>query len=347
MKIAAGMQCGAGGVKSQSMLALTSHRKAALRAVQIERQGLFALEEALGRAEEGALGAAFEEAVRVLAEAPGRVIVSGMGKAGHIARKIAATFASTGRPANFVHPAEASHGDLGMIQAGDVVLCFSWSGETAELAAIITYTRRYRIPLIAVTSNAESTLGREADIRLILPDAQEACPHGLAPTTSTTMQLVLGDALAMALLEVKGFTATDFGVFHPGGKLGARLTLVRDVMHKGDAIPRVGRTARMAEAVVEISQKRLGCVCVVDEEGRLAGIITDGDLRRGMPSNLMEAAVADIMTRSPQAIDPDALAAEALSLLSEKKILVLPVIDEDRRVAGIVHLQDLLRLGAA
>jgi arabinose-5-phosphate isomerase len=330
------------------MLALTSHKKAALRAVQIERQGLFALEEALGRPEDGALGAAFEEAVRVLAEAPGRVIVTGMGKPGHIARKIAATFASTGRPASFVHPAEASHGDLGMIQAGDVVLCLSWSGESAELAAIITYTRRFQIPLIAVTANPESALAREADIRLVLPDAQEACPHGLAPTTSTTMILVLGDALAMALLEVKGFTATDFGIFHPGGKLGARLVFIRDVMHKGEDIPRVGLGARMAEAVVEISQKRLGCVCILDDEDRLAGIITDGDLRRhSMRSDLWEAPVAEIMTRAARTIDPDALAAEALNVLSEKKILVLPVIDEDRRVAGIIHLQDLLRLGAA
>ena len=329
------------------MLALTSHKKAALRAVQIERQGLFALEEALGRAEAGELGAAFEEAVRVLAEAPGRVIVSGMGKSGHIARKIAATFASTGRPATFVHPAEASHGDLGMVQAGDVVVCLSWSGETAELAAIITYTRRYQIPLIAVTANADSTLGREADIRLVLPDAQEACPHGLAPTTSTTMQLVLGDALAMALLEVKGFTATDFGIFHPGGKLGARLVFIRDVMHKGEDIPRVGLGARMAEAVVEMSQKRLGCVCVLTEDQHLAGIVTDGDLRRHMRSDLMDAPVAEIMTRTPSAIAPDALAAEALSLISERKILVLPVVDEDRQVLGIVHLQDLLRLGAA
>ena len=329
------------------MLALTSHRKAALRAVQIERQGLVALEEALARAGAGELGAAFEDAVKVLAEAPGRVIVSGMGKSGLVARKIAASFASTGRPAHFVHPAEASHGDLGMVQTGDVVLCLSWSGETAELAAIITYTRRYKIPLIAMTASADSTLSREADIRLVLPDALEACPHGLAPTTSTTMQLVLGDALAMALLEAKGFTAQDFGVFHPGGKLGARLVFVRDVMHKDEQIPRVGFEARMAEAVVEMSQKRVGCVCVLDHDQRLAGIITDGDLRRHMRSDLMDAPVGDVMTRTPLAIDPDAIAAEALNLISEKKILVLPVIDEDRRVVGIVHFQDLLRLGVA
>ena len=329
------------------MLALTSHKKAALRAVQIERQGLFALEEALGRTDKGELGAAFEEAARVLAEAPGRVIVSGIGKSGHIARKIAATLASTGRPANFVHPAEASHGDLGMIQAGDVVVCLSWSGETAELAAIVQYTRRFRIPLIAITARPDSSLGREADIKLILPQAQEACPHGLAPTTSTTMQLVLGDALAMALLEAKGFTANDFGIFHPGGKLGARLLFVRDVMHKGEDIPRIGLEARMAEAVVEITQKRVGCVCVLDEEERLAGIVTDGDLRRHMRSDLMDAPVVDVMTRTPRTIEADALAAEALSVVSEKKILVLPVVDDNLKVVGMVHLQDLLRLGVA
>jgi arabinose-5-phosphate isomerase len=328
------------------MSAPTSHKKAALRAVQIERRGLLALEEALDRAGDGELGAAFDEAAQILAEATGRVIVSGIGKSGLIARKIAATFASTGRPAAFVHPAEASHGDLGMIQAGDVVVCLSWSGETAELADIIQYTRRYRIPLIAITSNPDSSLGREADIRLVLPQAQEACPHGLAPTTSTTMQLVLGDALAMALLEAKGFTARDFGVFHPGGKLGARLLFVRDVMHQGEQIPWVGLAARMAEAVVEISQKRVGCVCVLDSEGRLAGIITDGDLRRHMRSDLMDAAVSEIMTRSPRTIEADALAAEALELISHR-ISVLPVVDDDRKVVGVVHFHDLLRRGVA
>jgi arabinose-5-phosphate isomerase len=292
------------------------------------------------------LGAAFEEAVKLLAEAPGRAIVSGIGKSGLIARKVAATFASTGRPASFVHPAEASHGDLGMIQAGDVVMCLSWSGETAELADIIQYTRRYRIPLIAITADPESSLARQADIRLVLPQAQEACPHGLAPTTSTTMQLVLGDALAMALLEAKGFTARDFGVFHPGGKLGARLVFVRDVMHQGEQIPRVGLNARMAEAVVEITQKRVGCVCVVDGEGRLAGLVTDGDLRRHMRSDLMDAPVADIMTRAPRTIESDALAAEALELISHN-ISVLPVVDDDGKVIGVVHFHDLLRRGVA
>ena len=318
----------------------------ALRTLEVARQGLSSLEAALTSAGAQSLGPAFGEAVKTMAEAPGRVIVTGMGKSGHIARKIAATLASTGRPATFVHPAEASHGDLGMVQNGDVVLAISWSGETAELAAIITYTRRYRICLIGMTSDAESTLGREADIRLTLPQVQEACPHGLAPTTSTTMQLVLGDALAIALLESKGFTALDFGVFHPGGKLGAKLMLVRDVMHKGERIPRVSVDAKMSAAVVEISSKRFGCVGVFDADQRLVGLITDGDMRRHMSSDLMDRPVTEIMTRSPITIDPDALVAEALEVLSHK-ISVLPVVEDDKTVVGIVHLHDLLRLGAA
>jgi arabinose-5-phosphate isomerase len=336
---------GAGAI-TLAMLDSSSHKKAALRAVQIEREGLAALENALAENGPDGLGAAFDQAVRLMAEAPGRVIVSGMGKSGHVARKIAATLASTGRPAAFVHPAEASHGDLGMVQSGDVVVCLSWSGETRELAAIIDYTRRFRIPMVAVTASPDSALGSAADLRLVLPAAPEACPHGLAPTTSTTMQLVLGDALAMALLESKGFSASDFGVFHPGGKLGARLVLVRDVMHKGENIPRVGLDARMAEAVVEISQKRLGCVCVIDQEERLAGLITDGDLRRHMRSDLMDEEVIAVMTRTPQTIDADALAAEALERISHR-ISVLPVVDDDRRLVGVVHFHDLLRLGAA
>ncbi|WP_158813542.1 SIS domain-containing protein [Methylocapsa sp. S129] len=318
----------------------------ALRTLGVAREGLSSIEAALVSGEPQSLGRAFEEAVRAMAEAPGRVIVTGMGKSGLVARKIAATLASTGRPATFLHSAEASHGDLGMVQNGDVVLAISWSGETAELAAIVTYVSRYSIPLIAVTADAGSTLGRKADICLTLPLVKEACPHGLAPTTSTTMQLVLGDALAMALMESKGFTALDFSVFHPGGKLGAKLMLVRDVMHKGEEIPRVTVDARMSAAVVEISSKRFGCVGVFDGEGRLAGIITDGDLRRHMRSDLMDLPVTQIMTRAPITIASDALVAEALEVLSGK-ISVLLVVDDDKTVVGIVHLHDLLRLGAA
>jgi arabinose-5-phosphate isomerase len=318
----------------------------ALRTLGVAREGLSSLEAALNCDGPSGLGEAFAQAVNTMAEAPGRIIVTGMGKSGHVARKIAATLASTGRTAAFVHPAEASHGDLGMVQNGDVVLAISWSGETAELAAIITYAKRYRIALVAVTSDAQSTLGREADICLTLPLVQEACPHGLAPTTSTTLQLVLGDALAIALLEGKGFSAQDFGVFHPGGKLGAKLTLVRDVMHSGERIPRVALGARMSAAVMEISTKGFGCVGVFDREGRLAGIITDGDLRRHMKTDLMDMPVAEVMTRAPRTIAADALVAEALEMISHK-ISALLVVDDEKAVVGIVHFHDLLRLGAA
>src|SRR5271154_776352 len=233
--------------------------RSALRTLKVESEGLAALEEALRGT---GLGAAFERAVATVLAAPGRVIVTGMGKSGHVARKIAATLASTGQPAAFVHPVEASHGDLGMVQNGDVVLALSWSGESVELAAIVTYAKRFKIPLIAMTSQSDSALGRQADIVLRLPAAQEACPNGLAPTTSTTMQLALGDALAMALLEAKGFTARDFRDLHPGGKLGAKLAFVRDIMHQGEAIPRIEVGAPLAQAIVEMTSKGFGCVGV-------------------------------------------------------------------------------------
>jgi arabinose-5-phosphate isomerase len=303
------------------------------------------VEEALRDRGDHGLGANFARAVGVIANASGRVIVTGMGKSGHIGRKIAATLASTGQPASFVHTAEASHGDLGMVQSSDVVLAISLSGETVELAAIITYAKRFKIPLIAMTARPDSALGREADVVLRLPDAQEACPNGLAPTTSTTMQLVLGDALAIALLEARGFTARDFGVFHPGGKLGAKLAYVRDVMHTGARVPRIRVGARMAEAIVEISSKGFGCVGVFDDADALVGIITDGDLRRHLKTNLLlDTPVESVMTRSPRVIASDALVAEALERLS-KKISALLVV-EHGRVAGIVHFHDLLRVGA-
>jgi len=319
---------------------------AALRAVAIERKGLLALEEALATPGEGSLGAALQRAVDALKAAPGRAIVSGIGKSGHIARKIAATLASTGQPAAFVHPAEASHGDLGMVQNGDVVIALSWSGESVELAAVVTYAKRFAIPLIALTSKADSALGREADICLVLPTAQEACPNGLAPTTSTTMQLALGDALAMALLEAKGFTARDFRDLHPGGKLGAKLAFVRDIMHKGDAIPRIAVGAPLAQAIVEMTSKGFGCVGVFTADGTLAGLITDGDLRRSLRNNLgMDTPVEQVMTKRPRTIEPDALVAEALEAISHKISNLLVV--EAGEVVGIVHFHDLLRLGAA
>jgi arabinose-5-phosphate isomerase len=319
--------------------------RSALRTFATERAGLAVMEQALAAKGPDEFGSVFASVVGLLRRIEGRVIVTGMGKSGHIGRKVAATLASTGTAAYFVHPAEASHGDLGMIRSGDAVLAMSWSGETAELADIITYAKRFRIPLLAVTSNPESALGREADLCLRLPRSEEACPNGLAPTTSTTMQLVLGDALAVALLEARGFSATDFKVYHPGGKLGARLTFVRDVMHRGGEIPRVTTRASMEDAIIEMTGKRFGCVAVVDEAGLLVGIITDGDLRRHMGPDLMRRSVEAVMTRRPITIESEALAVEALALLTEKRRSVLIVADTTMHPIGILHLHDLYGIG--
>jgi arabinose-5-phosphate isomerase len=259
---------------------------------------------------------------------------------------MAATFASTGTPAFFVHAAEASHGDLGMITSGDVILALSWSGETAELKDLTDYSRRFRIGLIAVTAYADSTLGRAADVLLTLPAAREACPHNLAPTTSALMQLALGDALAIALLESRGFTAIDFRVFHPGGRLGAMLKFVRDLMHTGEAVPLVAIGTPMKEAVEEMSRMGAGCVGIIDAQGRLAGIITDGDLRRHMRPDLMTASVDEVMTKNPKTISPDLLASEALEILNSSKITAL-IVTDGRKPVGIVHLHDILRAGVA
>lgn len=314
----------------------------ALRTLATERDGLIVLIEAINNG----LGQVFTEAIETIAAARGRVIVTGMGKSGHVARKMAATFASTGTPAHYVHPAEASHGDLGMIQQDDVIVALSWSGEATELADLINYARRFRVPLIAVTSNPVSSLGSASDICLTLPRAQEACPNGLAPTTSTTMQLALGDALAIALLEKRGFTAEHFRVFHPGGKLGARLKLVRDVMHKDERLPIVGIGARMDEAIAEIGRKGFGSVIVVNDDGTLAGIVTDGDLRRNLKPDLHTLPVTAIMTRKPRTIAPDDLLATALEVQETFKITALIVVENDRPV-GLVHYLDLLRAGVA
>ena len=314
----------------------------ALRTLETERDGLGALAAAMC----DGLGQSFVAAVDTIRAARGRVIVTGVGKSGHVARKIAATLASTGTPAFFVHAGDASHGDLGMITSDDVMLVLSWSGETEELKDLINYSRRFRIALIAITLNADSTLGKSADIVLVLPQAREACPHNLAPTTSSLMQLALGDALAVALLESKGFTAIDFGVFHPRGQLGAALKFVRDVMHPGAAVPLIARGALMSEAIVEMSTKGFGCVAVTDSDGKLAGLITDGDLRRHMRIDLLQAPVDKVMTASPKTIRPDQLASEALELLNSSKITALIVVDKGRPV-GIVHFHDLLRAGVA
>jgi arabinose-5-phosphate isomerase len=313
-----------------------------LRTLEAEAGGLTAL----GVAMRDGLGAPFVAAAALIKAARGRVIVTGMGKSGHVGNKIAATLSSTGTPAYFVHPAEASHGDLGMITPDDVIIALSWSGETAELKNLIDYSRRFRIGLVAVTADGASTLGKAADVTLVLPQAREACPHNLAPTTSSLMQLALGDALAIALLESRGFTAIDFRNLHPGGRLGAALTFVRDLMHSGPEMPLKPVGTQMSDALVEMSAKGFGCVGITGTAGDLVGIITDGDLRRHMRPDLLEARVEDVMTKGPDTVRPDQLASEALEMLNSKKRTVLLVV-EVRRAVGVVHMHDLLRAGVA
>jgi arabinose-5-phosphate isomerase len=301
------------------------------------------------RALAAGLDGAFNQAVELLSAVEGRVVVSGMGKSGHVARKVAATLASTGTPALFVHPAEASHGDLGMIVAGDAVLALSNSGETPELADLVAHACRFALPVVAVTARLESALAQAADIVLRVPAAPEACPMGLAPTTSTVMQMALGDALAVALLTRRGFTAADFRQFHPGGRLGARLKRVRELMHAGDAIPLAPPDLPMDRALLLMTEKRFGCLGVTGADGGLIGIITDGDLRRHMGPDLLARRVEDIMTPTPRTITPDALAVEALHLMNarERPITSLFVIDSAGRPIGILHVHDLLRAGVA
>ena len=291
------------------------------------------------------LGPSFGEAVTLLLNAKGRVIVSGMGKSGHIARKMAATFASTGTPAHFVHPAEASHGDLGMMTSGDVVIVLSNSGETPELADIVAYTRRFNIPMIGVASRAESTLLMQSDVAILLPQLGEACGTGIVPTISTTMTLALGDALAIAMMEHRKFTPENFRDFHPGGKLGAKLAKVRDLMHSGESIPLIPAASPMSDTLLMISQKGFGVVGVTDPEGYLCGIITDGDLRRHM-DGLLEMKAGDVMTAHPRTVGPDTLAAEAINVM-QGKITCLFVVDPDgpAQVQGILHIHDCLRAG--
>lgn len=294
------------------------------------------------------VGQNLAHAAQVILDAPGRVIVSGMGKSGHVGKKIAATFASTGTPAHFVHPAEASHGDLGMISKGDVVLILSNSGETPELADLIAHTRRFGITMIGVASRAESTLMQQADVQLILPQLGEACGHGVVPTISTTMTLALGDALAVALMEHREFGAEHFRQFHPGGKLGARLSRVRDLMHGADTLPLVTSSTAMSETLLVISQKGFGVVGVTDDHNRLIGIITDGDLRRHM-DGLLDRTAGEVMTPAPRTIAPEALAAEALAQMNERKITCLFVVplDGTGESCGILHIHDCLRAGVA
>jgi len=305
------------------------------RVLAVEAQGLVALADALGDS--------FTRAVEVLFQARGRIVCTGVGKSGHVGRKIAATLASTGSSAMFIHATEASHGDLGMIGSDDVVLALSKTGETRELADVIAYAKRFAIPLIGMTASATSALGRASDILLLLPDTPEAAEALNAPTTSTTLQMALGDALAVALLERRGFTPQDFRVFHPGGKLGAMLRTVGDLMHGEGELPLAEESTPMAEALLTMTQRRFGCVAVRDSEGKLAGLITDGDLRRHM-DGLMTHTAGEVMTRNPLTVAPSALAAEALRVMNERSVTVLFVV-EDARPVGVLHIHDLLRAG--
>jgi len=307
--------------------------------LKIEADGILLLQQSLDQE--------FVRAVETIATSKGRVIVSGMGKNGHIGNKIAATFASTGTPAQFVHPAEASHGDLGMITREDVVLCLSNSGGTQELSDIIAYTRRFEIPLIAIVGKADSTLGRRADIVLLLPPAPEACPMGLTPTTSTTLALALGDALAVALLERKGFNSDQFRVFHPGGKLGGSLIKVSDLMHVDASVPLIDQDSLMSDALIEISTKSFGCAGIQDKKGALIGIITDGDLRRHMGPDLLEKKAREVMTPNPQTISARALAGEALAQMNSTGFngITCLFVTNGSKVEGIISVHDCLRSG--
>ncbi len=316
----------------------TRLRESLVRTVRLEADGLDALREALG----GALGDTLMAAVRLVLQRGGRCVVTGMGKSGHVGRKIAATLASTGTAALFVHPAEASHGDLGMILPEDVVLALSWSGETPELASIIGYTRRFDVALIAITSRADSPLAKAAAHALILPLLPEACPNGLAPTTSTTMQLAIGDAFAVGLLEARGFSAADFRVFHPGGKLGAQLLRASDLMHQD--LPLVEAGAMLSQAIVAMTSRPFGLGGVVDQAGKLLGIVTDGDLRRAFNRGFVDRPVTEAMTANPMIAAPDALAPDLVTQMNARRITALFVV-KDGRPVGVLHLHDLLRAG--
>jgi arabinose-5-phosphate isomerase len=313
--------------------------KSARRVIAIETAGLNALGEAIGED--------FDAAVDCVSGLTGRLICSGVGKSGHVARKIAATLASTGTPAYYVHPTEASHGDLGMIGPADAVLALSKSGETKELGDLIAYCRRFSVPLISMTCREDSVLGRAANYRLNVPDAEEACGETRAPTTSTTLMMAMGDALAVTLLEKRGFTATDFKIFHPGGALGAALATAGDIMHVGDAMPLTKQSETMSVVLIEMTAKSFGCVGVLDDSGALTGIITDGDLRRHMGTDLVSLTAEQVMTRAPKVGSIGMLAADALREMTagSLKIMQLFIVDTDGRPVGLLHLHDLLRVG--
>lgn len=318
-----------------------------LAVLKSEIEGL----EALSHALENSLGQSFSICMDILMAVTGRLIVSGLGKSGHIARKIAATLASTGTPAQYVHPSEASHGDMGMITASDAVLMLSNSGESHELSDLIAHTRRFSVPLIAISSKADSTMAEAADVALILPKAEEACPMGLAPTTSTTMALALGDAIAVTLMKRRGFSADDYRILHPGGQLGKALLRVQDIMHQGDDLPLVGPDVKVADALVSMTSKRFGCVGIVDDGTGLVGIFTDGDLRRKMHPDLFEKTIAEVMTERPKTIRNTALVQEAVNFMNSNRITVLFVVEDDAQPSsgiapvGILHMHDCLKAG--
>lgn len=319
-----------------------NHRSAGLTALQVEAEGLSQLLAAF----EGDLAAAFEQAVEAILGVSGRTIVSGIGKSGHVARKAAATLSSTGTPALFIHPVEASHGDLGAITAGDIVILLSNSGESAELEPVMSYAKRFSVPIVAITSNPASALGRQANVVLRLPQAAEACPHGLAPTTSNLLQLALCDALAVALLKARNFMPADFRVYHPGGKLGASIRTVESLMHQGTELPCVGPGLKMRDAIPEMTSKAMGLLVITDAQGMLLGVITDGDLRRHMiDPNILDRTTAEIMTRHPRRIGGDRLLAEAARVFEDHRITALFVTGEDGKLAGVLRLADLLKQG--
>ncbi|WP_121114974.1 KpsF/GutQ family sugar-phosphate isomerase [Croceibacterium ferulae] len=320
----------------------TRQTTSALRTVDTEMEALRTLRQALSEEE---LGGAVEEAIQILTAATGRVIVTGMGKSGHIARKIAATMRSTGTSALYLHPGEASHGDLGVITPQDVVLAFTWSGETSELRDTFHYCNHYGIKLIVATSLADSTAASHADVCLVMPRVREACPNALAPTSSTTVQLVLGDVLAVALIEARGFTSSDFRVFHPGGSLGAQLATVADVMGVGEAVPRVAGDASLTGATIEMSRKRYGCTAVVDAQSRLVGAFTDGDLRRCIAANDLTECIALHMSPRPVSVTSDVLLSEALQIMNGNAVSVLFVVDAADVLIGIIHMHDIVRAG--
>ena len=326
---------------SETALQTAPILEAMRRTLSLEQDGLAQLSAALDEVS--------VEAVRLISGLKGRLICAGVGKSGHVARKIAATLASTGTPASYVHPAEASHGDLGMITADDAVLALSNSGETKELGDLIAYCRRFGVPLIGMTAGADSTLAKGSDVVLLCPKAPEACGETRAPTTSTTMMMAFGDALAVALIEARGFTATDFARFHPGGALGSALARVDELMHAGDSMPLAPELASMGDALIVMSEKGFGCIGVTDGDGKLSGIVTDGDLRRKMGPDLIEQSVKSVMTASPVTTRPNALASDALRIMTagNRKITQLFVCDDQGKPVGLLHIHDLLRAGVS